>query len=278
MVGAFASLVVGLSVLSERFFRDPTVNEVGNQKALADLLLHIPTWVRIASFGTLTGFASRRLLPDLSNKISNMVTSAFQVEAKKQAQNQIETVRSQTELLGMLAVATHAQGARAVQKGAAPAAVPGAEHEDPIAILKQIIEGYMKIHGTDEKSLMSKRQTGFDMLATMLRLGITAEEILPHITPQADDRDGWLVALASLVATSPSPGDGARLMSVASLASQEFAQYRVLLAIYSLRARRLLTDPESAKAKQFAENCLMKSPDPAVQRKARSVIDFLDNS
>jgi hypothetical protein len=275
MVGAFASLVVGLSVLSERFFRDPTVNEIGNQKALADLVLQIPTWVRIASFGTLTGFASRRLLPDLSNKISNMVTSAFQVEAKKQAQNQVEIARSQTELLGMLTEATHAQGARAIPHGAAPAAIPGAAPAAPITVLAAVAERYMNIHGNDEQSLALKRQTGDEMLATILRLGITANEIAAHITPQANDRDGWLVALSSLVATSPTPGDGSRLLGVARLATHDFTRYRILLAIYSLKARRLLTDQDIPEARQFARSC-SNSQDPPVQRKARSVIQFLD--
>jgi hypothetical protein len=42
MVGSFASLILGLPVLSERYFRDPTVNEAGGQKAFADLARQIP--------------------------------------------------------------------------------------------------------------------------------------------------------------------------------------------------------------------------------------------
>src|SRR4051794_10084291 len=70
MVGAFASLIIGLAVLSERFFYDPGVAGVGGTetaggagvaRAFAGLVISIPTWIRLASYGALTGYASRRL-------------------------------------------------------------------------------------------------------------------------------------------------------------------------------------------------------------------------
>jgi hypothetical protein len=80
-VGAFASLIVGLAVLKERFFHDATPID-GTQKTFTDMVQQIPTWVRVASFGTLTGFASCLLLAHLSNRIATLVSGAIQTEVK----------------------------------------------------------------------------------------------------------------------------------------------------------------------------------------------------
>jgi hypothetical protein len=273
MVGAFASLIVGLAVLNERFFRDPTTVDGGNQKAFTDLVQQIPTWVRVASFGTLTGFASRRLLPDLSNRVANLVSGAIQAEVKKQAQNQLEAARSQAELLGMVAEAARPQPQATVTAQRGIAAEDAAL--TPIDRLSLIVERYMAVTGDNDQSLLIKRQLADEMLALILRLGITAQDILPRINAQADDRDGWLVALASLVAVAPAPGDGSRLLEVASLASQDFAKYRILLAIYSLIVRGRLTAAETTQARPFVLECI-KSNNVMVARKAQSVLEFLD--
>ena len=63
MVGAFASLIIGLAVLNDRFFHDPigpvvTTPSGGSgadaSREFAAVVMSIPTWVRIASFGALT--------------------------------------------------------------------------------------------------------------------------------------------------------------------------------------------------------------------------------
>ena len=59
----------------------------------------------------MTGYASRRLLPDLSNKIANMVLGALD----KGARNQVENDRTQAELLGILARTVRAQGQNVAQ-------------------------------------------------------------------------------------------------------------------------------------------------------------------
>src|SRR5262249_41544101 len=117
MVGAFASLIIGLAVLSERFFYDTGVAAPGGAgggeasggtgvaRAFAGLVTSIPTWIRLASYGAPTGYASRRLLPDLSNKIANMVSGALD----KGVRNQVENDRTQAELLGILARTVRAQ-------------------------------------------------------------------------------------------------------------------------------------------------------------------------
>jgi hypothetical protein len=273
MVGAFASLIVGLAVLNDNFFQDPPASDSGTSKALSNLVLFIPTWVRIASYGALTGYASRRLLPNLGNKIADMVSGAVQSAVQNQTQNLVENARSQTELVGMLA------GAMRTAPNQAPAVAALAEAreapESPVTHLAPLVEQYMGINvGDEDQRVQRKCQIADQMLATAMQFGITADQIVARITPDAADRDGWLVALASLIAIAPHPGDGARLLGVASHATQAFARYRILLALYSLKARRLLSGTESAQAEPFIQSCLQVD-DPSLQRKAKAVLDFL---
>jgi len=272
MVGAFASLIVGLAVLNDNFFQDPPASAAGTSKALSNLVLSIPTWVRIASYGALTGYASRRLLPNLGNKIADMVSGAVRSAVQNQTQNLVENARSQTELVGMLA------GAMRTAPNQAPAVAALAEAreapESPVTHLAPFVEQYMGINvGDDVQRVQRKCQIADQMLATAMQFGITADQIVARITPDAD-RDGWLVALASLIAIAPHPGDGATLLGVASHATQAFARYRMLLALYSLKARRLLTGTELAQAEPFIQRCLQVD-DPSLQRKAKAVLEFL---
>ncbi len=274
MVGAFASLIVGLAVLNANFFQDPPVSASGTSKALSDLVLLIPTWVRIASYGALTGYASRRLLPNLANKIADMVTGAVQSAVKKQTENLVENARSQTELVGMLAGAMHTAPNQA-QAAAAFAAAAREAPDPPVTHLAPLVQDYMAINvGDDVQRLQLKCQLANEMLATAMQFGVTADQILPGITPVAADRDGWLVALASLIAVAPHSGDGARLLGVATQATQNFARYRILLALYSLKAQRLLSDTESAQAEPFVQSCIQVDDLP-LQRKAQATLDFL---
>ena len=131
------------------------------------------------------------------------------------------------------------------------------------------MERYTAVVGDDDQSLVTKRQLADEMLALILRLGITAQDLLPQITTQANDRDGWLVALASLVAVAPAPGDGSRLLEVASLASQDFAKYRILLAIYSLKVRGRLTEAETTQARPFVLECIKSKNEMLARGRAR---------
>jgi hypothetical protein len=273
MVGAFASLIVGLAVLNDNFFQDPPAADSGTSKALSNLVLFIPTWIRIASYGALTGYASRRLLPNLGNKIADMVSGAVQSAVQSQTQNLVENARSQTELVGMLAgaMSTTPHHAAPVAAVAEAREVP----ESPLTHLAPLVEQYMAINVGDEvQRVQRKCQVADLMLATSMQFGVTADQILARITPDAADRDGWLVVLASLIAVAPHSGDGARLLGVAAHARQNFVRYRILLALYSLKARRLLSGTESAQAEPFIQSCLQVD-DPSLQRKAKAVLDFL---
>jgi hypothetical protein len=275
MVGAFASLILGLTVLNDRFFIGPLPADAGPSKALADLVLMIPTWVRIASYGALTGYASRRLLPDLSSKVAGMVSGALKTEMKKQRQNQVEIARTQAELSGMMSEAlrerVHAQPLTAVIEGApAPAS--------PMTQLTALVRKYMALSArADDERLRLKNQVADLMLATALRSGVTVESIAAQVEPEPAERDGWLAALATLIAVAPNPGDGAWLLGAAAHVTDNFVRYRILLALYNLEAHRLLSGPESAQARQFIEACLTID-DPAVRRKARATLEFFDIS
>jgi hypothetical protein len=278
MVGAFASLIVGLAVLNDNFFQDPPASVSGTSKALSGLVLLIPTWIRIASYGALTGYASRRLLPSLGNKIADMVTGAVQSEVQNQTQNLVENARSQTELVGMLAGAIRKTPNQAPAVGAfAEARVADSREvtESPVAHLAPLVDQYMAISvGDDYQRVQRKCQLADEMLATALQFGVTADQILSRISPTAADRDGWLVALASLIAVAPRSGDGARLLGIATHATQDFARYRILLALYSLKAQRQLSSTESAQAEPFIRSCL-HTDDLSLQRKAKALLDFI---
>ena len=86
--------------------------------------------------------------------------------------------------------------------------------------------------------------------------------------------EGWLAAMASVIALTPNSGDGARLLQVAGLARQKFVMYRILLALYSLKARRLLDDTEKQQALAFIQGCLQIN-DSSLQKKARATLEFL---
>jgi hypothetical protein len=124
-----------------------------------------------------------------------------------------------------------------------------------------------------EQRVLLKQQIADDMATVALRLNISADAIKGRIQANAPDREGWLTGLASVVALAPNPGDGARLLDVAGLTTQKFVKYRILLALYSLKARRLLDDADTDRARRFIEECL-KTDDPSLERKAQATLDF----
>ena len=106
-------------------------------------------------------------------------------------------------------------------------------------------------------------------------LGVSAADILARIQappPGDPSADGWLAALASVNALTPNPATatdppGRRPRKL------EFVKYRILLALYSLKARRYLDDNEAARAVTFIRGCLTVD-DPSLQKRARATLDF----
>jgi hypothetical protein len=206
MVGAFASLIIGLAVLSERFFYDPVVaapggasggeaaGGAGAARAFAGLVMSIPTWVRLATFGALTGYASRRLLPDLSNKIANMVSGALD----KGVRNQVENDRTQTELLGILARTVRAQDqnvAQAHNQAVQAAQAVGAAPPAPVEGLLPLVNEITAINEPDYRQRVARlREIADKMPGAAFVLGVSAADILARIRPlPAGDpsADGW---------------------------------------------------------------------------------------
>jgi len=288
MVGAFASLIVGLAVLNDRFFHDPMVpattgstgTVAGTSRAFVDVVMLIPTWLRIASFGALTGYASRRLLPDLSNKIATMVSGALDKELGKQVQNRIENDRSQAELLGLLAHTVQAQDQSLAQTHKAAVLAATAKGVAPPAAIDNLlplVSDFTKINVADyETRVAQKREKAEKMLGVAFMLNVSADDILTRIRSLpagAPDLDGWLTALASVISLTPHPGDGARLLGVAGLAHQKFVKYRILLAFYSLKAQRLVDDNETQQVLAFIQSCL-QIDDASLRKKAQATREF----
>jgi hypothetical protein len=179
----------------------------------------------------------------------------------------------------MIAEATRAQAqaqaAVLAQRGIVPEAEEAAQ--TPVARLSAIVERYVALRGDDDRRLVNRRQLADEMLTFIVCLGITARNLVRRIMAQANDHDGRILALASLVAVSLAPGDGSRLLEPAPVTTQDFVQYQILLAIYGLKVRCRLTDAETVQARPFVRDCL-ESNNTMLTRKAQSVLEFLDNA
>ncbi len=214
-------------------------------------------------------------MPDLSNKIANMVLGALD----KGARNQVENDRTQAELLGILARTVRAQGQNVAQahNQAVQAAQAAGGAPAPVEGLLPLVKEITAINEPDYRQRVARlREIADKMPGAAFVLGVSAADILARIQappPGDPSADGWLAALASVIALTPNPGDGDRLLQVAGLASWKFVKYRILLALYSLKARRYLDDNEAARAVTFIRGCLTVD-DPSLQKKARATLDF----
>ena len=279
MVGAFASLIIGLTVLNERFFvYVPSSAPPGSAAAAAfeEIARLIPTWVRIASFGALTGFASRRLLPDLSNKVANMVSGALD----QQVRNQDENARTQAELIGLVVKSADPKPKPATEAHSQAASVALAKNDPPpppVEALVPLVDRFALIDlntADDQKRDELKRQVADGIPGVAREVKATSADILGRILALAgtDPKvQGWLVGLASVIAVDPDPADGLRLLQVAGLASQSFVKSRVLLALYTLKARHLLGAAETRSALSFLRFCMIGN-DASLQRRATAMV------
>jgi hypothetical protein len=320
MIGAFASLIVGVGTLNDRFFQDPvpvapratqaTTATSGTTPGKAaqpspggtsspggaaesppqvvDPISIMPTWMRIASFGALTGFASRRVLPDLSNRISTMVSGAM----ARQVRSQAAVNRTQNEMIGMLARTVQTQEQAIPPRTHLPLqprattepGTVGTETETTppqgttVDGLHALVREYVGVRGMDEPQRSVRRQEISERMPGQAMLNrVSSEALLERIQGlAADDPElqGWLTALASVIAIVPSAGDGARLLGVVDLAAEDFARDRFLTALYSLRTRGLLQDAETTRrALDFINGCA-RSVDPSLRGKALAALDL----
>lgn len=266
MIGATVSLLFAVALLSDKFFG-------GTGGKLTEGVEM--SWLRLVAFGALTGLASRQFLPGLSERIKKLVakqvterTAAVRREVETRMGNQLELARSQTEI---------------AQLAAAPAAaVPvAAGGGDPLARLAELAAEYLNINAPQQEDRVAARmRVAAEMLAVINAGGITSEALAGRIQAPADR--ALLVALASLIAARPQPGDARRLFDALDRAlptpdvqaDSKFILYRALLAVVSLKDNRRLPADQAHRARALAEACLAIA-DESLRKKARAVLDLL---
>jgi hypothetical protein len=279
MLGATASLLFALALLSDRFF-----GATGNQPAD----IPIPPWARIVAFGGLAGFASRQLLPSLSKRLSDMVAEQVKQQTaavEKKATNQVEAVRAQAEAARLAAAAVKPAppvSARVQQaRGAVAAAPPPAGATPGLAELEQLVTDYAAINIADYDARVAARmEIAEAMLAVADQYNITSQDIYQQI--QAKQAKEWVLPLATVIAAQPTTGDARRLLDAYDLrlgtpavrVESKFILYRVLLALVALRENRRLPAAEKPRARGVAEAC-REINDPSLQKRADAVLSLL---
>jgi hypothetical protein len=276
MLGATVSLMFALA-LSDRFF-----GVVGDSDS---------AWVRIVAFGALTGFASRQLLPNLSKRLSDMITQ--EVDEKTRAVGQKieqtvgrkieQTIGPQVELARTQAEIAQLEVAAVSPPSPATTTAAMARGADGFARLKDLVERYGNIRDPDEQARVAARMEIADaMLPLMVQEGVTSELLAQRIESDEAKEKEYVLALATLIAARPGPGDAKRLLDAVDhllntpkvKGDSKFILYRVLLAIAALKEKRRLPVTELGRAKALAEEC-RRIDDAPLQRKAEAVLALL---
>jgi hypothetical protein len=312
---ALASLVVGMAILNKQFFVGPdeataaaktsassakTEPAAGAQppapapgaaavtpppadpkassrdKEKDDPFPAIPTSLRLISFGILTGFAGRRLLPDLSDKIANQIAGEVKKNVAKEMKTREELVRGQGEIvqLATAALSDMATGAPAARVSQLEADV------HPIQGLASLVQKLMAItqitHPDYAARVQAKMAVAAEMLAYVLQSRLDSQTVGTQIRDGATDNDGWVLALAVMIANRPGAGDAERLLDAAPKATHAFVQYRVLIAIQALRSSGALQRSLKTRARRLAQGYLSSGDTPVV-RKAQAIVALLDD-
>jgi hypothetical protein len=259
MIGALASLVVGLAVLNQQFFAEAGSVATGSN---GGSFFDVPTWIRLLSFGALTGFGSRRLLPALSDK----VTSAISGEVSKQVESSEKRLMQQNEAAAeVLDARITGVTAGAEMKLAAVAAPPVAD----------LVKEYDAINEADFiKRLALKNQIASRMGALLLHMGDQRANILPRIGPGKSE--AWVLALAVQIVASPKIGDGALLAGVSRDIQKLHVRYRVVSAFYSLKLKRLLSSEETKAAVDLIKS-YASGADASLRRNIESTLAYLQS-
>lgn len=259
LIGALAALVIGLAVLNQQFFAstEPPPGSVGGG------LFYIPSWIRFMSFGALTGFGSRRLLPALSEKISEAIAGEVAEQVKSSEKRLMQQTETAAEVLqGCIAgVATSAQMKLAAS---APPAV---------ASLEALVKDYDQINEADyRKRLALKNEFASRMSAFLSQAGDQRNFLLSKIQPGASE--AWVLALALAIIANPQLGDGALLLKVAHHLGKLHVKYRVVNAFYVLKLKKLLVESESNAAIDLI-NGYLPGADASLRRSIEATVAYL---
>lgn len=274
MVGALASLVVGLAVLNQQFFAG-----TGTPGTSAGVPLEIPSWIRFMSFGALTGFGSRRLLPALSEKINAAIAtevkdqvdqakSEVKSEVKDQVKSSEKVLTQQTETaVNVLRASVDGMAATTRMKvEAAPESVESS--------LMALVDKYDRINEPDYRRRQSlKNQIFSEMSAVCLQAPDQRHFLLSKI--QAGGSEAWVLALATEIITRPQLGDGTLLVNVARQVRKFlYVKYQVVNAFYALNLKKLLSELEVNDAIDVI-NGYLSGADPSLQRNIEATVAYL---
>lgn len=259
MIGALAALVVGLAVLNQQFF----ATTVATPGSAGGALLDIPSWIRLMSFGALAGFGSRRLLPALSEKITDAIVG----EVAKRAESSEKRLMQQAETTAEVLETSIAGVTTAAHMKLAGAAAPG------VSSLEALVKEYDEIKEVDDrKRLALKNQVASRMSAFLLQAGDQRNHILSRI--QAGASEAWVLALVLAIVANSQLGDGTLLLKVAHNLRKLHVQYQVVNAFYALKLRRLLSESEESSAVALI-NGYLSGADPSLRRKIETTVAYL---
>ena len=259
MIGALAALVVGLAVLNQQFF----ATTVATPGSAGGALLDIPSWIRLMSFGALAGFGSRRLLPALSEKITDAIVG----EVAKRAESSEKRLMQQAETTAEVLETSIAGVTTAAHMKLAGAAAPG------VSSLEALVKEYDEIKEVDDrKRLALKNQVASRMSAFLLQAGDQRNHILSRI--QAGASEAWVLALVLAIVANSQLGDGTLLLKVVHNLRKLHVQYQVVNAFYALKLRRLLSESEESSAVALI-NGYLSGADPSLRRKIETTVAYL---
>jgi hypothetical protein len=258
-IGALAALVVALAVLNQQFF----ATTVATPGSVGGAPLDIPSWIRFTSFGALAGFGSRRLLPALSEKITDAIVG----EVAKQVESSEKRLMQQTETTAEVLQTSIAGVTTAAHMKLAGAAAPG------VSSLEVLVKEYDEINEADySKRLALKNQVASRMSAFLLQSGDQRDHIVSRI--QAGGSEAWVLALVLAIVANSQLGDGTLLLNVAHNLRKLHVQYHVVNAFYALKLRRLLSGSEESAAVALI-NGYLSGADTSLRRKIETAVAYL---
>ncbi len=231
-MGALGGLLVGALVL-----RGLNPQLLAGNAGVGDILGEISAWVYLASFGVLTGFSSRRLLPAVSDRFMNAITERVQEETEKATLEiteatslQVSTVLDQVSAFGEL----HLQPA--------PDGSPTG-----LAALEKLVDEYDTLEGqTWEERVLKKDGCYSAMSRAVLASNVAAQDLVTRFV--ADHKQGWVLALAALASARPRRGLGDLLLAQVPKVTWKHVVFRVVSAIGILATQGELTQGEAVQA------------------------------
>jgi cbb3-type cytochrome oxidase subunit 3 len=203
-----------------------------------------------ATLGFLFGYISTRLF--LAGAFSD-ADQAWEREQRRQIATNQTALASLTSTTDVLKHAVFPNRTDAPTANAAPAGVDGGAGQGQLVgseeVAKALIaqaNAYLAIGISDYAARVAAKDQAADRMAKLVLDSKMSSEELAELA-RNERNEGLVVALATVINTSPQPGDFARLMSVASGVTRLHVKYRVLVAASQLVRKRLVTKDDVAR-------------------------------